>query len=187
MRNVILSINISLDGFADHEVAIADDELHEFYVDQLNELDAVLFGRVTYELFEQFWPLAPVDPRSTASMVEYAYKINNIPKIVFSKTLHNVRWNNARLVQRDPVEEVKQLKQQPGKNLSVGGIRLAQTLMKAGLIDEYWLLYQPLAWGKGRRLFEGIESRMILKPDDVKVFKSGVIALHCLPQKKRSE
>ncbi len=79
------SINVSLDGFADHMVALADDELHEFYTDQLNTTkDTALFGRITYQLFEGYWPLAANDPQSTKSEIEFAIKINSMPKIVFS-------------------------------------------------------------------------------------------------------
>jgi dihydrofolate reductase len=186
MRNVILSINVSLDGFADHDVAIADDELHYFYINRLNELDAVLFGRVTCRLFEEFWPLAPVDPQSTASVVDFAYKINAIPKVVFSNTLKTVEWNNTRLVHGSPEEEVTQMKQQPGKGLSVGGIRLAQSLIRAGLIDEYWFLVQPVVRGSGRRPFGGLIQRANLGLAESKTFHSGVVALHYQPQGKRT-
>src|SRR5512135_315231 len=98
MRKLIFQINISLDGFADHTVAIADDELHDFSTDMLNNIDTILFGRVTYQLFESYWPLAPNDPEATKSIVEFADKINAIPKIVFSNTLQDVGWNNTKLV-----------------------------------------------------------------------------------------
>lgn len=185
MRKLIFSINISLDGFADHTVAIADDELHKFYTDQLNTLDTVLFGRVTYQLFESYWPTAPGDPNATKSMVEFAHKINALPKIVFSKSLQGAGWNNTQLVKGDAVEEIINLKQGIGKSMSVGGIRLAQSLMKLSLIDEYWLLVQPIIVGEGRRLFAGESDRRDLKLVDTKSFHSGVVVLHYLLDEKK--
>lgn len=178
MRKLILSINVSLDGFADHTVAIADDELHDFYTNQLDTIDTVLFGRVTYQLMESFWPHAPEDPQSTESEIAFANKINAVPKIVFSKTLQNATWNNTRLVKGDLVEEAKKLKQGNGKNISVGGLSIIQTLANLSLIDEYWLLVQPLVVGKGRRLFDGIDHQLDLKLVDTQTFKSGVVVLH---------
>ncbi len=178
MRKLIFSIHISLDGFADHTVAIADDEMHDFYAHQLDTLDTVLFGRVTYQLFESFWPLAPTDPQLTKSVVEFAYKINAIPKIVFSNTLDHAGWNNTKLVKGNMVNEVIKLKNQDGKNMSVGGISTAQALMKESLIDEFWFCVHPVIVGNGRRLFDGLNDRHDLKLVDAKTFHSGAVVLH---------
>ncbi|MGE5812546.1 MAG: dihydrofolate reductase family protein, partial [Ignavibacteria bacterium] len=125
MRKIIWAINVTLDGFADHTAMIADDELHYFYANLLNTVDTELFGRKTYELLESFWPTAYEDTRSTKGMIEFAHKINSMPKIVFSKTLDKAEWNNTRLVKEDAIGEVLKLKGQEGKNLSIGGISLA--------------------------------------------------------------
>jgi dihydrofolate reductase len=178
MRKLIFSINVSLDGFADHTVTLADDELHEFYTDQLNTIDTILFGRVTYQLLQSYWPHAPEDPEITHSMVEFAHKINAMPKIVFSRTLQKADWENTRLARGDMVEEVLKLKQESGKDLSVGGLSMMRTLTNLSLIDEYWLLVQPVLVGSGRRLFEGIKDRFALKLADTKTFHSGVVVLH---------
>ena len=178
MRKLIFSMNISLDGYADHTVAIADDELHEFASDLLDSVDIILFGRVTYQLMESYWPNARKDPGATKSMIEFADKINAKPKIVFSRTLQKAEWNNTRLVKDNIVEEVVKLKRQRGKNLSIGGIGMCQEFMKLGLIDEYWLLVQPVIIGKGRRLFESLRNRISLKLVDTKTFNSGVVVLH---------
>jgi dihydrofolate reductase len=126
------------------------------------------------------WPLAPKDPESTKSVIEFANKINAIPKIVFSKTLQKVDWNNTKLVKGNIVDEVLKLKQGTGRNLSVGGLSIAQACMKLSLIDEYWFLVQPVIVGKGRRLFDGVHNRLDLKLVDAKKFNSGVVALHYL-------
>ncbi len=172
-----MQMNVSLDGCADHTVAIADDELHEFAAGQLDTIDALLFGRVTYQLMESYWPQARRDPEATASMIAFADKFNALPKIVFSRTLQNVEGENARIISDNVEEEVLELKRQSGKNLGIGGISLCQEFMRRGLIDEYVLLVQPVVWGKGRRLFEDLDGRIGLELMDTKTFKSGVVVL----------
>jgi dihydrofolate reductase len=183
MRTVIFSVNVSLDGCADHRVAVADDELHQFATGLLDTVDAVLFGRVTYQLFESFWPTAPEDPSLSRSVVAFARKINAMPKIVFSNTLEKAEWTHTRLVRGNAVEEVSRLKQLPGKDLSVGGLSFASALAEQGLIDEYWLMVQPVIWGSGKRLFEGLKDRLNLKLSDTKTFHSGVVVLHYLTKR----
>ena len=186
MRKLVFSMNVSLDGFADHEVALADDELHDFATRLLDTQDMVLFGRATYQLFESYWPSAPKDPQATKSMIAFARKINAMPKVVFSKTLPGASWNNTKLVRGDAVEELLKLKKEDGKDLAVGGISLIQTFLNRGLIDEYWLLVQPLIWGQGRRLFAGVTGRSEQRLLDVATFKSGVVVLHCMPERKET-
>jgi len=181
MRKLIFTLNISLDGVADHNVAIADDELHDFSTDLMGKADMILFGRVTYQLFESYWPVAHADPNATRSEIEFAKRINAMPKIVFSKTLEKATWNNTRLYKGDMAEEVLKLKQGTGGSLALGGISLIQTCMRLKLIDEYWLLVQPVIWGKGRRLFEGEDERLNLNLVDTQTFKSGVVVLHYSP------
>lgn len=178
MRKIIWAINVTIDGFADHTAVIADDELHDFYTDLLGTVDYVLFGRKTYQLLESYWPNAPEDPEATKSMIKFANRINNLSKIVFSKTLDKVSWNNTRLIKENMTEEVLKLKRQSGNSLSIGGIGIASNFMKLGLIDEYWFLVQPIILGKGRHLVEGIHDQHNLKLSDTKIFDSGVVALH---------
>jgi dihydrofolate reductase len=178
MRKLIMQMNISIDGFADHTVAIADDELHEFASEMLDKLDIALFGRVTYQLMESYWPQAERDPNESKSVIAFARKFNAMPKIVFSKTLQNAGWNNTQLIKEDLVKEVIRLKQQPGKILSIGGLKVCRELIRHGLIDEYWLLVHPVIVGKGRRLFEGLEKAIDLKIVGVRAFKSSAVVLH---------
>ena len=178
MRKLVFAINVTLDGFADHEAMIADDELHEFFADLLRLSGAVLYGRITYELLASYWPLAPGLPSSTPSEVEFANEINRIPKIVFSKTLEKVEWSNTRLVRGDAVEEVMRLKAQPGKDLQIGGLTLVSTFADLGLIDEYWLVVMPIVLGSGRRLFKDLRRRVPLRLIDTRTFKSGAMVLH---------
>ena len=178
MRKLVYAINITLDGFADHEAMIADDELHEFYTGLLRKADAVIYGRVIYELMASYWPFATDNPASTRSEIEFANVLNAIPKIVFSKTLAEVEWNNARLSKENAVEEVLKLKGQPGKDLLVGGLSLASTFVNFGLIDEFWILIHPVVLGSGKPLFRDLHKRVQLKLIDTKTLKSGVVALH---------
>ncbi len=177
-RKIIFAINVTIDGFADHTAVIADDELHDFYTDLLNTVDIVLFGRKTYQLLESFWPIAYEDPGSTKSMLKFADKINSMPKIVFSNTLNEVHWNNTSLVKGNMVEEILKLKNQPGNNLSIGGLSIASHLTKLGLIDEYFFLVQPIILGTGTPLFGNLSDRVDLKLIDTKIFYSGVVAKH---------
>jgi len=178
MRKLILAINVSLDGFADHAVFAADDELHDFFSELLDVTDIALFGRVTYQLMENYWPHAHEDPKATRGMLRFAEKFNAVPKIVFSRTLRKADWSNSRLVAENMVDEVINLKKQPGKNISLGGISTSQEFMRLGLVDEYWLAVHPVIIGQGRRLFEGVHERVNLKLMDIKTFRSGVVALH---------
>jgi len=179
MRKLIWSINVSLDGFADHTVGIGvDDDLHSFFSDLLDDMDLVVFGRVTYQLMGAAWPNAREDPNATKHTLEFADKFNAIPKVVFSRTLGKVEWNNTRLVHEDMVNEVTKLKQHPGKNILLDGISVAQEFMRRGMIDEYWFVVHPIIAGKGRRLVDNLKDGTVLRLLDTKVLKSGAVVLH---------
>lgn len=184
MRKLVMAINISLDGYADHTVAIADDELHEFFSDLLDETGIELFGRVSYQMMASYWPHAHEDPAASQSTLDFADKFNAIPKIVFSGTLEKADWSNTTLVRSDALEYVARLKETEGKDLYVGGIKLASSLMHHGLIDEYWLLVHPVVAGTGRRLFEDVHERFKLSLVSSKTFKSGVVALHYVSDRR---
>lgn len=129
---------------------------------------------------ESYWPHAHKDSEATGSMIKFANKFNVMPKIVFSKTLQNTGWENTRLIRDNAIEEVGRLKQQPGKDLSIGGISICQDFIKHGLIDEYLLLVQPFIWGKGRCMFDILDNKIDLKLTEMKKFKSGVVVLRYL-------
>lgn len=171
-----MAINVSLDGYADHTVAIADDQLHEFFSGLLDETGIQLFGRVTYQMMEGYWPHAHENPEASKSDLDFADRFNAVPKIVFSSTLKKAEWNNTILVTSDAIEYVAKLKETDGKSLFIGGIKLASSFVSHGLVDEYWLLIHPVVVGKGRRLFENMNLQLDLI--ESKVFKSGVVALH---------
>jgi len=179
MGKIVLSINVSVDGFADHTVAVApDDEMHDFFRSLLGETDLALFGRATYELMAHAWPQVEADPSARRGMYDFAVRFNAIPKMVFSKTLDRADWNNTTLSRGDIVEQVLELKRKPGMVVSVGGIRIAQELMRRGLIDEYWLVVHPVVCGSGRRLFDNETARSSLRLLDTRTFRSGAVVLH---------
>jgi dihydrofolate reductase len=178
MRKLVWAINMTIDGFADHTAVVADDQLHDFYTDLLGTVDCILFGRKTYQLMESYWPYAAQDPNVTQSMIKFADTINPLAKVVFSKTLNKVTWNNTLLVKENMMEEVLKLKKQPGHNIAIGSISLASTLLKDGLIDEFWFLVQPIIAGGGKHLIEGNLPQHNLRLSDTRIFDSGVVVLH---------
>ena len=192
MRKVILSINTTLDGFFEgpnkeldwHSV---DEEGKEYANDLLSDVDALLFGRVTYQLMADYWPAAATNPSTPKSDLEIADKMNNLPKIVFSKTLHEVKWNNSRLVKENIAEEISKMKQQSGKDMVIfGSGSIVSTFMQHGLIDEYRIIVNPVVLGNGNPLFKGINSKQNLKLLRTRVFSSGEVILYYEPVKTSS-
>jgi dihydrofolate reductase len=182
MRKVIAAINMTLDGFCDHTAGIPDEEIHQHYTELLNEGDAILYGRITYQLMEYWQPLVK-NPSGEKTMDDFAMAIDKIPKIVFSHTLKNVEWESAKLANRAIEEEVLELKQQPGRDILVGSRSLIIQLMKLNLIDEYQLCVHPVVVGSGLPLFENINDRTILKLIKTKTFSGGAITLYYEPTK----
>lgn len=171
---------MTLDGFCDHTAIIPDEEIHQHYADLLSNADAVLYGRITYQLM-QFWQTLIKNPSGEKSMDEFAMAIDKVPKIVFSHKLKSTEWDSAKLSNRPIEEEVLELKQQPGKNIFVGSRSLIIQLMKLNLIDEYQLCVHPVVAGSGLPLFENIHDRTILKLLRTKIFNSGAITLYYEP------
>jgi dihydrofolate reductase len=177
MRKVTFGINITLDGYCGHESGIADDELHEYFTELLRNSGVHIIGRNTYHLMYPYWHDVAVNGSETDSVNEFARIFDAIPKIVFSKTLKSVEWNNTTLLRSNLREEILKLKEQPGKDIAIGSLNIASQVAAWDLIDDYYLVYHPVIAGKGPRLFESVENRT-LKLVDSKPFHSGVIALH---------
>ena len=186
MRPLRYSINVTLDGCCDHRAGIPDEELHQHAIDNLNRADALLFGRVTYEMMEAAWrPSAPSGawPQWMSDwMVPFARTIDAAKKYVVSSTLDRVDWN-AELVRGDLGTAVRQLKQEAGKGLFVGGVKLPLALAELGLIDEYEFVVQPIVAGHGPTLFAGLSKRLDLRPVSRVEFGSGVIAIRYEPKR----
>jgi dihydrofolate reductase len=175
---------MTLDGFCDHTAMIADEEIHQHYNELLLNAGAIIYGRVTYRLMESFWPTVVKNPIGNKPMDDSAVIIENIPKVVFSRTLKNVEWKNVKLAKEGVKEEVLELRRQPGKDILVGSPSLIVALTKLNLIDEYQLCVHPVIAGSGLPLFKSINDRVILKLLKTKTFKSGPITLYYEPAKK---
>jgi len=184
MRKLIAAINMTLDGFCDHTAAIADDELHEHYNELLSTADTILWGRTTYQLMESYWPAIVKNPTGNKPEDEFAVLIDNISKIVFSRTLKNVDWKNTKLKKEVVKEEALELKQQAGKNILVGSPSLIVALTQLDLIDEYQLCVQPIILGRGLTLFKNVKNRINLKLLKTKPFGSGAVTLYYEPAKE---
>jgi len=176
MRKVIVSNLMSLDGFFEgpnHELDwfVVDQEFFEYARDMLRGVDTILFGRKTYQHMADYWPSAPAE--------EIADQMNNLPKIVFSRTLESAEWQNSTLVKNDAVAEISKLKQLPGKDMVIlGSASLASFLLQQGLIDEYRVILNPVLLGSGRPLFQDVKQRLRLKLSRTKLFGSGVVVLY---------
>ncbi len=184
MRKLIAAINMSLDGFCDHTAMSADDEIHEHYNELLSNAGTLIYGRITYQLMESYWPTVVKDPTGIKPTDEFAVLIDNISKIVFSRTLKNVDWKNTILKKEVIKEEILELKDQAGKNILVGSPGLIVALAQLDLIDEYQLSVQPTVLGSGLPLFKNIRDRIDLKLLKTKTFGCGAIVLYYEPTKK---
>jgi dihydrofolate reductase len=183
MRKLIAAMNMTLDGFCDHTSMIADEEIHDYYTDLLNNAGAILYGRITYQLME-YWPTVLKNPTGNKSMDEFAIAIDKVPKIVFSNTLKNMEWKTARLATKSIEEEVSALKQLPGKDIFVGSPGLIAACTNLNLIDEYQLSVQPTIAGKGLPLFKNINGRVDLKLLKTKTFACGAVTFYYETVKK---
>lgn len=182
MRKLIAAINITIDGYCDHTHGIPDAELHNHYTQLLNNAGSIIYGRVTYQLMESFWPALVKSPTGEKSMDDFAMAIDNVPKIVFSNTLKNLGWKTARLAKGSPEEEVAELKSQYGKDIYVGSPGLISALTNLNLIDEYQLCVHPVIGGGGLPLFKQ-SNRAVLTLLKTKTFGSGCVLHHYAPAK----
>jgi dihydrofolate reductase len=176
MRRLIVSNLMSLDGFfegpnKEFDWFTPDEEFFAYARELLREVDTILFGRVTYEHMANYWPTAAPD--------EIAEKMNGLAKVVVSRTLKNVEWNNSRLLQGDTAEGISKLKQMPGKDIVIfGSAMLASFLLQRGLIDEYRVIISPLLLGRGHLLFQDVGAKVRLELSRTKLLKSGVVVLY---------
>jgi dihydrofolate reductase len=185
MRPLRYSINVTLDGCCDHRAMASDEELHRHAIKNFEQADALLFGRVIYEMMEAVWR----QPAQTGIrpdwmplwMQPFARTIDAAKKYVVSRTLERVDWN-AELVHGDLTEAVQRLKQQPGRGLFVGGVKLPLALAELGLIDEYEFVVHPRLVGHGPTLFAGLTRHLDLRLVSRLEFGSGAMAMRYEPR-----
>ncbi len=186
MRKVIFFMMMTVDGYFEgthreidwHNV---DEEFNDFAINQLKEVDTLLFGRVTYEMMARYWPT----PEARTNDPVVAERMNSIPKIVFSKSLPEVEWENTQLVKEGFAAEITKLKHQPGKDLIIfGSSDLAVTFIQYGLLDEVRVMVNPVILGRGKTLFKGINDRLRLQLLRTRVFHSGNVLLYYEPTRR---
>ncbi len=181
MRRLIVSNNVSLDGyFAGKNGDISwfkgkmDPEFTEFVLQNAISGGALLFGRITYQLMATYWPT----PDAIKNDPLIAERMNNLPKIVFSRTLETASWNNTKLLKGDMAEEVRKMKKQPGKDMAIlGSGKIVSQLARKGLIDEYQIILNPVVLGQGSTMFEGITENLPLKLTRTRAFGNGNVLL----------
>jgi len=189
MRNIIVSMRVTLDGFIagpngemDWMEEFIDESLANYESELQKTVDTTLFGRVTYQGFESFWPQVARDPASPMGLVEYADQLNAMRKIVFSKTLSRAEWNNSVVVKEIVPEEIIHMKQEPGRDMVIyGSASIVRTLTNLGLIDRYHLLVYPVVLGSGKPLFQDIVHMVKLSLVSTKTHPSGVVVLSYQP------
>lgn len=186
MRRVLFFMMISLDGYFEGDAHSidwhnVDTEFNDFALSQLDEVDTLLFGRLTYEMMAGYWPTA----QARAEDPEVAARMNDTPKIVFSNSLREAKWENTRLISKDFEAEMKRLKNEPGKDLIIfGSSDLAVTFLEYDVLDELRVMINPVVLGGGKTLFHGIRDRLGLKLLRTKTFQSGNVLLCYEPVRK---
>jgi dihydrofolate reductase len=186
MRKLIVFNNVTLDGyFAGKDGDISwfkgnmDPEFTAFVLENAIAGGTLAFGRVTYEMMASYWQT----PEASENDPVIAERMNNLPKVVFSKTLDRARWNNTTLVKTDLAEEVRKLKKHPGKDIAIlGSGQIVAQLAQAGLIDEYQIVLNPVIVGQGKTMFEGIAKNLALKLTKTRTFGNGNIVLWYVPR-----
>ena len=186
MRNVVLWVGMSLDGFTSGENEelgwlvphATQPEAHEVFRHLRERADTILLGRVNYEGFFGYWPGVKDDPKASPTDKAISRWLDDTEKVVFSRTLREVTWKNARLARREAAEEVAALKRGDGKDIIIqNSTRLAQSLLAADLVDEIALTVAPIAVGKGRALFAGLPRQVELERVDLEPAKDGTIVV----------
>jgi dihydrofolate reductase len=176
MRRLVVFNQVTLDGYftdrnGDMSWAHKDDpEWNAFVADNAKGGGVLLFGRITYELMASFWPT----PRATESFPIVAERMNNLPKVVFSRTLDKASWNNTKLVKSNMAAEIRKMKKEPGADMAImGSGSIVSQLTPEGLIDEFQIVVNPIVLGKGRTMFDGIEKKLSLKRTRTRTFGNG--------------
>ena len=178
MGKLTFAINVTLDGCVDHREGVADAELHEHFTRLMDGAEAMLFGRVTYEMMESHWPAVARDENATADQREWAQKLDSKRKYVVSRSRHAFPWQNTVHLVGDLREAVVALKAKTAGEVLLGGPALAAQLEKLDLIDEYHLVVHPVLAGHGPTLLPGLEGSRQLELLATQRFAGGQMAMH---------
>jgi len=184
MRNLIFFMHTSLDGFVagpngEMNWIKVDEDIFDFVGTMTDKADAALYGRVTYEMMQAYWPTAGDEPNASKHDKEHSAWYNKVKKIVLSKTMSQEGLDNTTVISGSLAENINKIKNQDGENILIfGSPRASHSLLSEGLIDEFWLFVNPVLLGQGTPLFKGIKETTKLKLIESKTFACGVIALH---------
>lgn len=178
MGLLTFGLNVTLDGCIDHTQGIADEELHDYWTQRMDESGAMLFGRNTYELMEAAWPAIARDEKAPRAMREWGQKLEAKAKYVVSSSRSEFWWENTIKVEGDLREAISALKSKTERGVLVGAPKLATALEELGLIDEYRIVVHPVISGRGPTLFHGLSSARRLELVSTQRFASGAQALH---------
>ncbi|HLN71783.1 MAG TPA: dihydrofolate reductase family protein [Prolixibacteraceae bacterium] len=184
MRKLIFFMHTSLDNFVaglngEMDWIKVDDEIFDFVGTMTDDADTALYGRVTYQMMEAYWPDAGNKPGATKHDKEHSTWYNKVPKIVLSKTLNESALKNTRVISENITENINAVKQKDGKNIIIfGSPSASNTLLRKGLVDEFWIFLNPILLGQGIPLFTDITETIPLNLVETKTFNNGVIALH---------
>jgi len=190
MRNVVMFVHTSLDGFVaglqgEMDWITVNDEIFNFVTHLTDETDLALYGRVTYEMMESYWPTAGDQPNASKHDIDHSKWYNNIPKIVLSKTMMGKQTANIQIIKEHLTDEINRLKQGGNGNILIfGSPGASHALMAEGLIDGYWLFVNPIVLGRGILVFKNVKDRAALKLMESHIFSSGVAALYYLRDKE---
>lgn len=183
MRKLIAAINMTIDGFCDHTAVNADAETHQHYTELIRSADTIIYGRITYQLMETYWPEIIKHPTTEKSTNDFAVAIDQINKVVFSNTLKKLEWDSARISDKSIQEEITGLKNERGGDILVGSPSLIISAMNLGLVDELQLMVHPAIVGKGLALFQHIRARVDLELMKTKTFKCGAVLFYYKPSR----
>ncbi len=184
MRKLILFMHVTLDGFTagpngEMDWINVDDDMFDFAGKMTEQADMALYGRVTYEMMNSYWPTAADQPNASKHDVEHSRWYNQVKKVVLSKTMSGTGLSNTKIISDNIAEEINKLKQEDGKNILVFGSPTAShSLFNQGLIDEFWLFINPVVIGQGIPLFKGVKGNNKLKLLESKTYSCGVAGLH---------
>jgi len=184
MRKLIFFMHTSLDGFVagpngEMDWIHVDAEMFDFVGTMTEQSDTALYGRVTYEMMQSYWPKAGEQPNASKHDIEHSTWYNKVAKVVLSRTMHETGLHNTKVIADQLAGNINTIKQQEGKNIIIfGSPRASQSLLNEGLIDEFWLFVNPIILGKGMPLFKDITGTTKLKLVESKTFAGGVIAIH---------
>jgi dihydrofolate reductase len=178
MGKLTFALNVTLDGCVDHREGIADAELHEHFTRLMEDAEAMLFGRVTYEMMESYWPAVARDEKAPADQRDWAQKLDRKRKYVVSRSRQDFPWENTIHLSGDLREAIVALKAKTAGEVLVGSPALSAQLEKLGLIDEYRLVVHPVIAGHGPTLFPGLDSSRQLELLTTERFAAGQMAMH---------